>query len=362
MKQFLTIVIFILGLTICSCDSKHHASSSTSNETSQPERNVEAVENKVGTVQNIVAQIEAGNRVESSHIGIAGSPSSQWDLYKQLKNSATTEQLIDLTDHRNGAVKCYAFHALASKRSDKLFPVLLKHLYDTSTIETQSGCIVMTELVGDYFLNVVTPNYIDLDVYKLNESERRIVDSILVNDKSILLYSKSSVLQDLKPTLENYNRIRELVIKDRNQSALITLAKYKKNEDKKLISSFFADRETQYSALFAVREYPDQYFFPFVKKAFEQEWEYSEQRGYDYPKWRMCYQALAKYPNPETLKMFERTLQTKDEFRYNTLCTNLMTAITKYPNKLYDHIKQRIRLPENYLNDVKEQLNYENEL
>ncbi|HLG39377.1 MAG TPA: hypothetical protein VI461_06900, partial [Chitinophagaceae bacterium] len=70
---------------------------------------------------------------------------------------------------------------------------------------------------------------------------------------------------------------------------------------------------------------------------------------------------LAKYPNIETLKLFERTLQTKDEFRYNTLCTNLMTAITKYPNKLYNPIKERIKLPDNYLDDVKEQMSYEDE-
>jgi hypothetical protein len=201
----------------------------------------------------------------------------------------------------------------------------------------------------------------DLDVYKLSESERQIVDSILVNDKNILLYSKSSVLQDLKPTPENYNRIRELVIKDRNESALITLAKYKKSEDKKLILSFFANRKTQYSALFAVREYPDQYFFPFVKKTFEQEWDYSEQRGYDYPKWRMCYQALAKFPRKETIELFERTIQSTDEFRYKTLCTNLLVAITKYPNKLYEPLKDKIKLDESHMCDFKEQMEYFNE-
>ena len=354
MKQSLTIIIFILGLTLYSCDSKHSKSNADRPVVHQPST-------KGGNIETIVTQIESGNRVESSHLGVGGSPSSQWELYQQLKNSTSIDQLISLTNHKNGAVKCYAFQALASKKSDKLFPILLRHLYDTSSVETQSGCIVMTELVGDYFLNVVTPNYIDLEVYKLNESERRIVDSILINDKNIFLSSKFSVLQDLKPTPENYNRIRELVVKDKNQAALITLSKYKKEEDKKLISSFFADREAQYSALFAVREYSDEYFYPFVKKVFEDEWKYSEEKGYDYPKWRMCYQALAKYPKPETLRLFERTLQTKDEFRYNTLCTNLMTAITKYPNKLFNPIKEKIKLPDNYLDDVKEQLSYDNE-
>ena len=54
----------------------------------------------------IVNAIEVGNRIESSHIGMAGSPSSQWDLYEQLKETATIEELTNLTDHKNTAVRC----------------------------------------------------------------------------------------------------------------------------------------------------------------------------------------------------------------------------------------------------------------
>ena len=67
------------------------------------------------------------------------------------------------------------------------------------------------------------------------------------------------------------------------------------------------------------------------------------------------------YPTMETLKSFEQTLLRKDEFRCNTLCTNLMPVITKYPNKLYNSIKERIKLPDNFLDDVKEQMSYEEE-
>jgi hypothetical protein len=175
----------------------------------------------------------------------------------------------------------------------------------------------------------------------------------LLNDKSIMLSAKSSVLETLKPTENNYARIKQLVKDDRNESALITLAKYQRQTDKELIASFFKDDDTQSSALYAAREFPDDFFYPFITKVFEQEWK---QDLYDYPKWRICYQALAKYPRPETIELFDRTTKSKDEFRYHTLCKYLLVAITKYPNKVYDPIKPKIKLNSYEMDEVKDEL------
>jgi hypothetical protein len=314
-----------------------------------------AVVSKLDTVPNlkrIVAGIEKGNQVESSHIGEGSSPSKQWDKYEQIKKIATIDQLVALTDHKNSAVRCYAFQALATKRSDKVFAVLLKHLNDTSVVETQSGCIGMTQLTGDYFVDVVTPNYVEIDIYKLNKAEKKTLDSVLLYDKSIKLSAKSAVLETLKPTLGNYARIRELVKDDRNESALRALAKYQKQTDKELIASFFKDDDTQSSALYAVREFPDDYFF-FVKKVFEQEWK---EEYYDSPKWKICFQALAKYPRPETMALFDRTLKSTHKYKYETLGTYLLIAITKYPDKLFDPIKSKIKLSSYQLDEVKDEL------
>jgi hypothetical protein len=308
-------------------------------------------------LKKIVNDIAKGNSVESSHIGEGGSPSKQYAKYEELKKNATETQLIELTENSNSAVRCFAFQALASKKSEKTFSILLKHLKDTTLVKTQSGCIIMTQLVGDYFIDVVTPYYIDKEVYKLNNNERKKLDSILLNDRKIKLSAKYSVLKNLAPTEENYKRIRELVEIDKNTSALITLAKYKKQEDKKLISSFFNDENSQFSALYAVREFPDDYFYPFILEIFDNEWK---QERYDYPKWRICYQTLAKYPKPETIERFEKTTNTKDEFRYQTLCKYLIIAIKKYPNNLYEPFKQKIKLEEYSMDEVKNELEKNN--
>jgi hypothetical protein len=304
-------------------------------------------------LKKIVDGIEKGNRVESSHIGIGGSPSKQWNKYEQLKKVATIDQLVALTDHKNSAVRCYAFRALAAKQSDRVFSILLKHLSDTSVVHTQSGCIGMKQYAGDYFVDVIKQNHVEIEVYKLNQIEKKILDSILLNDKSIVLSAKSSVLESLMPTSDNYARIRQLVKDDRNTYALRTLAKYQKQTDKELIASFFKDDNTQYSALYAAREFPDEYFYHFVTNVFEQDWKKAH---YDYPKWRICYQALAKYPRPETIELFDRTTKSKHEFRYETLGEYLLIAITKYPNKLYDPIKAKIKLSSYQMDEVKDEL------
>ncbi|MDB5120619.1 MAG: hypothetical protein JWN56_1837 [Sphingobacteriales bacterium] len=304
-------------------------------------------------LKKIVDGIEKGNSVESSHIGEGGSPSKQWEKYEQLKKVASNDQLVALTNHKNSAVRCYAFQALVTKRSDKIFSILLKHLNDTSRVNTLSGCIGMTKYTGDYFVDVVTPNYVEIDIYKLNKAEKETLDSILLNDKSIILSAKSSILENLRPTTAHYARIRELVENNRNESALRALAKYQRQTDKELIASFFKDDDTQSSALYAVREFPDEYFYQFVTNVFEQEWKQSH---YDYPKWRICYQILAKYPKAETMELFDRTTKSKDEFRYQTLCKYLFIAITKYPNKLYNPIKAKIKLSSYEMDEVKDEL------
>ena len=198
-----------------------------------------------------------------------------------------------------------------------VFGILLNYLHDTTQVETLSGCIGNTELIGDYFIGVA----------QLNPKQESVLDSVLLYDKTIKLDHKSYVLRDLKPQARHYARVKELVRSERNLSALVALAKYRKQSDKVLIASFFNNIDTQTDALYAVNEFADPYFYPYVTKVFEQEWK---EKYYDYPKWRICYQVLAQYPNAETMKLFKRTMLTSDKTRYEYLCQYLLIAIRKH--------------------------------
>ena len=112
----------------------------------------------------------------------------------------------------------------------------------------------------------------------------------------------------------------------------------------------------QYWSIYAVREFPDTAFYPALVALFEKEWG---QKAYDYPKWRILYQALAQYPTDTTKKLFERTLQTKDEFRYNTLGKYLLIALTRYPNPSFTSIKSKIKISDAYRSDLQDEMDIE---
>ncbi len=131
----------------------------------------------------------------SDAVGIIGAKTKQWQRFEQLKKSAKTEELTKLTDDSRPVVRCYAFLALTERRKVNIFPTLLKHLYDTAKLTTFYGCIVDSRMAGDYFLDVVTPGYIDKTGYKLTKQQSAVLDSILLADPKIKLAAKSHLLQ-----------------------------------------------------------------------------------------------------------------------------------------------------------------------
>ena len=94
----------------------------------------------------------------------------------------------------------------------------------------------------------------------------------------------------------------------------------------------------------------------YLEKIFEKEWNY---QYYDYPKWRLLYQALAKYPVESTYKLIERITKTKDDFRYKTLGKYLLIAITKYPNQIFEPLKAKINLDAGSLQEAQKEMDIE---
>ena len=127
----------------------------------------------------IVSAIENTNRLESSHVGFAGSPSTQWAYYEQLKKAATAAELTALTSHKNVAVRCYAFQALAAKKAPNVFAVLQQHLQDKATVELMEGCIVSEIQARDYFIDVVSGS-IESGLYTLSAAEKQAIAKVYV--------------------------------------------------------------------------------------------------------------------------------------------------------------------------------------
>jgi len=303
-------------------------------------------------IDKIVKEIAKDNVLKSEGVGYGGVRTDQWDRYISLKEKATNDELITLTDYDNGVVRCYSFQALAIRKVTNVYTVLIKHLTDTNCITTFQGCSMGSQCVGDYFLEVVTPQYIDLDAYKLTETERQNVDSILIFDKNIRLSAKSEVLRKLKPEQKYYDRIREIVIEEQNNNALIALSKYQKQLDKKFIIERLTSNKTdiQYYGLQAVKNFPDSLFFPYLSDIHSV--EIKKPTGFNYSMIRTLYQAIVQYKDRQSRELLEFTLNTTTKYTLQYHSEFIWLALELYPDTIYDGIQGKIKLSDYKRSDL----------
>ena len=309
-------------------------------------------------VDSIVACIAAENVLTSSGVGYAGTEPEQWRNYLKLEAQASDEELCNLVLHQNPVVRCYAFQALAHRQYANTCRVLLEHISDTVQVRTFFGCVISAEPVAEYLIEVVTPECIDTSFYKLNADERSVLDSVLLYRPQLQLEARAELLARLAPAERHYARVKQIASEEPAPEALPALARFQKSNDVPFIRAILRkneDRSVCY-AIRAVRENPDTAFLQDLLSLFEAEWGH---RSYNYQKWRNLYQALARYPCSQTLSLFNRTLDCRDEFRKEILGMFLGVALAKYPNSLYDSLRMRIAQDKALQKDVAEELESE---
>ncbi|SEO34472.1 hypothetical protein SAMN05192574_107147 [Mucilaginibacter gossypiicola] len=306
-------------------------------------------------IQDIVDSVAKFNRLDSSAVGYAGIRTIQWIRYEKLSKTATLPELRALTRHKSAVVRCYAYDALTARKDTAAFTILLAHLQDTAMVSSFIGCVISREQTGVCFLNSVTRYDSTYTGYKLSPKQKSTIDSILLFDKRITLSVKYDLLFHLKPQPQYYTRVREIAVNEKTPVAIWTLSRYKKANDISVIVKAFDNIEAEDYAIRSAASNPDSSFYPMLAEIFEREWN---EKSYDYQKWRLLYAALARYPKaPQTLAFFNRTIKTKDEFRYKTLAADLLIAITKYPAPVFEPLKKYIKLDEYSMESVHEALN-----
>lgn len=303
--------------------------------------------------RKIVNQLKKSNEVQCSNIGFGRTSSEHYKTYEKLSDVAKIDEMVKLTSHSNKVIRSYAFLFLSGIKDFDLFPIIIRHLTDNKSVITFCGCIKDKIKVGDYFIKVANNKNRNYNVSSMTEEQKIILDSSLIFKKNIKLFSKQILLSRVNPKESYHKRIRELA-KNKNESACIALSKFKDSNDILIIKKFFRKKKTEYSAIYAAKEFPDSTFYPFLEKIFNRD---IKDERYGRRKWKILCQALARYPSEQTYNFFNQITNTKDDFRYQTLCTFLTIAITKYPNKIYSPLKDKIELDKYHLEEVKRELN-----
>lgn len=294
-----------------------------------------------------VKKITKVNELMSSAVYSSGTRPKQWDNFEELKISASIEELIELTNHPNGVVRSYSFWALSLTKNVDLFSIIKTHLNDYELINTQFGSIGGQEMVGDFFIQIMTPQYIDLDSDKMDSKEMKELDSLLIYQPN-KLSSRYNAINRAEPTENLYLKIRELVIKEKNQSALITLAKYQKEQDIQIIMNFRDEKDEGedgfYFTYVAMQQFPRKEYIPLLESNLKKTLDNTRFST----EWRELYKAIASFKNEKALELLNipfTEVQYKKLKRYHI--DFVFNAILEFQDPLYDNLLWRIWEEEN---------------
>ena len=119
------------------------------------------------TTKKIIKEIAKNNYVAPYPDGFMHDVTLQYKLYQQLKETATTEELIKYTDDKRPIVRTYAIKCLDDRKYDKLFQIAVAHIHDNKKVKA-AGHRSRDVYVGDFFVGI----------QNISESERKQLDSM----------------------------------------------------------------------------------------------------------------------------------------------------------------------------------------
>lgn len=292
------------------------------------------------TANSIVNQIAEGNLLEGPAVGYSGIPGPQYLLYENLRAQTTKKQIKSLLKHPNTTVKCYAFWAIVEDGDkNEIFTTIKQNMFDENSVETQFGCVVNTQTVGDVFL---------LEVYR---EYKPILDSIQIQElNKLLLYSNSKVtarnyaIKNLKPLPAYYKRIKQIATTENNGQAVVKLSKYKNKEDYGVIHKFYKSISTEntddlYFFYKAVANIPHSSFFPILRHELNKTFSIAHYNDI----WAEMYSAIAAYKNNEAARLLAgpfTSVEHNNMMSYHL--SYIVQSIMQHKHSLYDSILWKI--------------------
>ena len=280
----------------------------------------------------LVKEIAKENLVAGGAVGIAGIEPDQWVRYVALKAKTNEQDLIELTNHPNKAVKCYAFTALSEQKSDALFSVLLKNISDTGKIESYYGCLHGSLTVAEFYIQkAVSGDHINL-------IEKRILDSVILFRGDPNLISQFDIFENFTANPNRYSLIKERVNQD--PKYIIALSKYRNPNDRETIFNLLesTDRSTQYLGILAVINYPDSLFFPQLRELAKTNYGTLVEDQEEYLS--ALYKALVQYKDKTSKDILKQSIQKSTGIDSIKKIDLVYGALKKYPDSVYKNLIQ----------------------
>ena len=107
-------------------------------------------------IKDSTQHLESYGSITSGIVGYSGITPQQYHRRHWLMNTATEDELMQLTTYPSGVVKATAYEALLKKSSTRKFELLTNALSDsTSFLYFESGCEGEIMILGEYLMENV---------------------------------------------------------------------------------------------------------------------------------------------------------------------------------------------------------------
>ncbi len=275
---------------------------------------------------------------------------------EKLDAVSSEDQLIKLMDNPHPVIKCYAFSCLANRHSKHLMEVLNKQLKSKDLVFYLWADIVELRPLPDILIQRVTSfcNKACKDPVtkmsftvkvpckdkegSLTNAEVHKLDSVLIYTDGVDSEARSIALISYSPKEKDYQRIRHLVVDENIYDALPALARFKKPGDKELIKKNLNGKNGLVFAAAAVKEFPDQSFYPLILNLIKKETNEDTYDG-DVLLLRELMVALTEYPTEETLSLYTKLISLQIN---EPMGDFILTAITLHAHKIFEPLKKKI--------------------
>ncbi len=294
-------------------------------------------------IQELALEIADYNILNGAAVGDKGQKTDQYQRYERLCQEATNEELKNLTAHPHAVVRCYAFKALVYKKDEAVREILFRHLVDNERFVAMLGQVNSHELAGDYFIQIANQAECEEgeEPFILTVRDKATIDSILLYNPRVRLHEKNKLLRRLIPKAIHYSRVREVFVDENNKNALVSLAKYHKEEDKPFIIDFLKDKNlinNQYGLL-ATAQFPASEFFPLVEKIHSREIKKSS--NFDTYLLEALYKAIVRYKNEGSVALIDKTLSKAHKNASVVHQEFIWEAIKHTPDPIFDKYNSR---------------------
>lgn len=259
------------------------------------------------------------------------NPKLTYHPYRYLRDTATVEELLILTDWDNPFVRLYAFSSLEKREYSGLYQIVLDHLCDTTQFYVLSDDHGWFSTTIDMMLHYAEN--------KLTSSEKDTLKHLIITEHSNI-GRIDDIFFFLSPDEDYYDIVRDKAKKTQDVYSLIALSTYQKEEDISIIIKGFDKIEIKGGVFIffkAIENFANDKFLPKLIKYAENIKENSLVSD-DY---MYYYYALAKYQHEDTFKilsqMTNRVYYSSDGYWYSNL-VQIYKALKKYEYDEYQHL------------------------